>query len=303
MTRTRIAAVDCGTNATRLLIADGDGEVVRTERITRLGEGVDATRRLRPDAIARACGALREYRVLAEEHEAEEVRAVATSAVRDASNAAEFLDAAEQVLGVRPRVLAGEEEGRLSFTGAVGSLHVANAPFLVFDVGGGSTELIAGSALAESVHSIDVGSVRLTERYLHGDPPSASELADAIDAVRTELDEVVRVEPALLDTARLVGLGGTITTMAAVEIGSAEPAAERIQHFVLTRAAAEDVFRTLATERAEDRRWNPGLPLERVPSIVGGAVVVVAVMRFFGFDELLVSRSDLLDALVLAAHN
>lgn len=293
----RSAAIDCGTNATRLLIKDGDEDVVRMERVTGLGEGLDATGMLRPEAIERVIGALREYSALLEEHGVERRRAVATSAVRDARNRDEFLDPAEAALGFRPDVLTGLEEGRLAFAGAVAELDPGDGPFLVCDVGGGSTELVAGAATPDAVTSIDVGSVRVTERFLRGDPPSAGELADALDVVRTELDEAVRLNPPLLDAARLVGLGGTVTTMAAVEIGLREYRRDAIHHFKLTRDAAEDVFRTLATERASDRRFNPGLPEARVPTIVAGTLVVVAVMRFFGFDELIVSENDLLDAL------
>lgn len=293
----RSAAIDCGTNATRLLIKDGDEDVVRMERITGLGEGLDATGLLRPEAIERVIGALREYAAMLDHHDVERRRAVATSAVRDARNPDAFLDPAEAALGFRPRVLTGLEEGHLAFTGAVAALDLGDGPFLVCDVGGGSTELVAGRSTPDAVTSIDVGSVRLTERFLRGDPPSASELADALDVVRTELDEAARLNPPLLDAARLVGLGGTVTTMAAVEIGLREYRRDAIHHFKLTKDAAEDVFRTLATERASDRRFNPGLPPERVPTIVAGTLVIVAVMRFFGFDELIVSENDLLDAL------
>ena len=293
----KTAAIDCGTNATRLLIKDGDEVVTRLDRVTRLGDGVDATRRLRPDAIERVTEVLREYRALLDQHGVGQREAVATSAVRDATNPDDFLKAAEDALGFRPRVLTGQEEGILAFAGAVDALHPEHAPFLVCDVGGGSTELVAGSVGPEAIVSVDVGSVRVTERFFAKDPPTASELADAFDVVRTELDEAFRLHPMLQDAATLVGLGGTVTTMAAVEIGLVEYRSDMVHHFSLSKAAAEDVFRTVATESAEDRAFNPGLPRERVGTIVGGALVVVAVMRFFGFDELLVSEHDLLDAL------
>lgn len=294
-------AIDCGTNATRLLIMDGDEVALRMERITRLGDGVDATGTLSADAVQRVLEVLRDYRTLLEERGVTAPAAVATSAVRDARNPSDFLDAAEEVLGFRPRVLSGAEEGRLAFRGAVSSLDADQGPFLMCDVGGGSTELVFGSTAPETVVSVDVGSVRVSERFFRHDPPSAGELADALDVVRSEIDEAVRLNPRLEEARTLVGLGGTVTTMAAVEIGLAEYRSELIHHFRLSRAAAEDVFRTVATERAEDRAFNPGLAPERVNTIVGGALVVVAVMRFFGFDEMVVSEHDLLDALCAAS--
>ena len=296
----KVGAIDCGTNATRLLIKDGADDVVRLERVTRLGDGVDASRKLRADAIDRVLAVLREYRSLFDEHGVDRRIAVATSAVRDASNPDDFLGQAEEVLGFRPRVLSGAEEGRLAFTGAVASLDPAAAPFLICDIGGGSTEIAVGSADPERVVSVDVGSVRVTERFFRRDPPTASELADAFDVVRTELDEAVQLNPQLGNAASLVGLGGTVTTMAAIEIGLAEYRSDLLHHFRLSKRAAEDVFRTVATEHAEDRAFNPGLPPERVGTIVGGSLVVVAVMRFFGFEELTVSEHDLLDALCAA---
>lgn len=293
-------AIDCGTNATRLLIKDGATDVVRLERVTRLGEGVDATGRLSVDAMERVLAVLRDYRELLDEHEVTNPTAVATSAVRDAGNPDDFLDAAEAALGFRPRVLSGHAEGTLAFRGAVADLEGEEGPFLICDVGGGSTELVVGSTAPEAVVSVDVGSVRVTERFLRRDPPSPGELADALDVVRSEIDEAVRLNPSLEEARTLVGLGGTITTMAAIEIGLAEYRSELIHHFRLSRPAAEDVFRTVVTERAQDRAFNPGLPPERVHTIVGGALIVVAVMRFFGFDEMVVSEHDLLDALCAA---
>jgi exopolyphosphatase/guanosine-5'-triphosphate,3'-diphosphate pyrophosphatase len=164
----------------------------------------------------------------------------------------------------------------------------------VVDIGGGSTEF----AVDGGVVSIDVGCVRLTERFLHGDPPDAGELSDALSIVRGHLDDVVRELPATLDAARLVGLAGTVTAMAAIEQGLPVYDADKVHHFALTRAAAEDVFRTVATEPRARRRHNPGLEPDRVDVIVGGALILVAVLRHFGFDECLVSERDLLDGLV-----
>jgi exopolyphosphatase/guanosine-5'-triphosphate,3'-diphosphate pyrophosphatase len=170
-------------------------------------------------------------------------------------------------------------------------------PFLVVDIGGGSTELVFGTDEPEALCSIDVGCVRVTEQWLHSDPPAPEELSNAISAVRDQLAEVARAMPGAIDAVTLIGLAGTVTTVAAIEQGLPEYDPERIHHFRLTRAAAEDVFRTLATEPAADRRHNPGLEPERVDVIVGGAVVLVAIFRTFELDEMLVSESDILDGL------
>jgi exopolyphosphatase/guanosine-5'-triphosphate,3'-diphosphate pyrophosphatase len=301
---TRVGAVDIGTNSVRLLVADVDGTgaaarlepVERHMRITRLGQGVDATRRLHPDAVARTLDVLREYGRRLEVLGATRVRAAATSAARDAANRTELFDAAAAVIGVELELLSGEEEAALSFLGATAGLDEP-APFLVVDVGGGSTELVVGTERPEGSISLDIGCVRLTEQYLHGDPPAPEELSQAVSVVRDHLADVVREVPAVTTARTLVGVAGTVTTMAAVELGLAEHDPEVLHHFRLRRAAAEEVFRTLATEPAAQRRHNPGLEAGRVDVIVGGAVVVVSVLRHFDFPELLVSEADILDGL------
>jgi exopolyphosphatase / guanosine-5'-triphosphate,3'-diphosphate pyrophosphatase len=295
---TTVAAIDCGTNSTRLLVSR-DGETVeRLMRITRLGAGVDANGRLAPDAIARVVACLREYRDVMDRHDVERVRMTATSAARDSANRDELFDAAEKAVGVRPELLDGFEEGRLSFAGATAELDATDGPFLVVDIGGGSTEFVVGGSEPVGVLSVDIGCVRVTERFLHGDPPSAEELSQAISVVHAYLDDVTREIPEVLDVRRLVGLAGTVSAMAAVEIGLPEYDRDRIHHFTLTRAAAEDVFRTLATESRAHRIHNPGLEEARADVIVGGAAILVTVMRHWEFDECLVSESDILDGLV-----
>jgi len=298
----RVAAIDIGTNSVRLLVADLDDPTVPLEtvdrrmRITRLGQGVDAARRLAPEAIDRTVTVLREYREVVDRLGADRVRATATSAARDAANRDDFLVPATEVLGITPELLSGDEEAQLSFTGATTGLD-APAPYLVVDIGGGSTEFALGSRKPDALCSIEVGCVRVTEQWLHSDPPAPEELSNAVSAVRDELADVERALPGLRDAATLIGLAGTITTVAAVEQGLPEYDRDRIHHFRLTRAAAEEVFRTLATEPAVDRRHNPGLEPERVDVIVGGAVVLVAILRTFELDELLVSEADILDGL------
>ncbi len=302
----RAAAIDMGTNSTRLLvgeIAGPGGELVTLDRrmtITRLGQGVDASRRLAPEAIARTGAALREYRAAIDAvGGVDAVRATATSAARDAANRDELFAAVTDALGVAPDLLSGEEEARLSFLGATtGLATVAPAPYLVVDIGGGSTEFVVGSDHPEGLLSVDVGCVRLTEAWLHGDPPTAEELSQAVHVVREHLADVVREVPEVRTAETLVGLAGTVATFAMVEQGLATYDRDRVHHFRLTRDAAEDVFRTLATEAIEDRRHNPGLEPGRVDVIVGGAVILVTIMRTLGFDELLTSETDILDGIV-----
>jgi exopolyphosphatase/guanosine-5'-triphosphate,3'-diphosphate pyrophosphatase len=295
-----LAGIDCGTNSTRLLVADGDGGTVeRLMRITRLGQGVDATGRLAPEAIDRTVAVLREYRSVLDRHGVERVRMTATSAARDATNRDEFFAAATDAIGVAPELLGGDEEARLSFRGATAELDPADGPFLVADIGGGSTEFAVGTTGdPDGVLSTDIGCVRLTEKFLHSDPPAPEELSQAFDIVRGHLDDVSRVIPSVVDVRRFVGLAGTVSAMAAVELGLATYDRRRIHHFVLTRAAAEDVFRTLATERRSQRIHNPGLEPERADVIVGGAVILVGILRYFELPGCLVSESDILDGLV-----
>jgi exopolyphosphatase/guanosine-5'-triphosphate,3'-diphosphate pyrophosphatase len=304
-----VAAIDCGTNSTRLLVVGPDGRTLeRLMRITRLGQGVDRARSLAPDAIGRTISVLEEYRKVMDSFGVERVRVTATSAARDAANREGFFAAAEAVIGVRPELLGGQEEGRLSFAGATAELDPADGPWLVVDIGGGSTELAVGPAPGRSsepigVMSIDVGCVRLTERWLHGDPPRPEELSQALSVVQDHLDDVRRELPAVDSAVQLVGLAGTVTTVAAVEIGLASYDRDRIHHFVLTRSAAEEVFRTLATERRADRIHNPGLEEARADVIVGGCVVLVAIMRHFDFNQCLVSESDILDGLAMTLRS
>ena len=297
MSRPVVAAIDCGTNSTRLLVTDGSRAVERLMRITRLGEGVDGTGRLSPDAIARTVSVLREFRSAMDRDGVQAVRMSATSAVRDASNREQFMAAAEDVVGIRPEVLSGMEEGRLAFAGATSELDPSNGPFLVVDIGGGSTELVVGRDEPVGVESMDVGCVRITEKFLHHDPPRPEELSDALMEVRDQLEDAVRAVPELNDAQQMIGLAGTVTTVAAVELGLTEYDRDRIHHFWLTRAAAEDVFRTLATESRASRLGNPGLEEARADVIVGGCVVLVAVLRYFDLSGCLVSESDILDGL------
>jgi exopolyphosphatase/guanosine-5'-triphosphate,3'-diphosphate pyrophosphatase len=296
-----LAAIDCGTNSTRLLVSeDGARTVERLMRITRLGQGVDATGALSPDAVNRTLDVLREYRQVMDRHGVGRVRMTATSAARDAANREDFFTAAEEIVGARPELLTGEHEARLSFLGATAQLDAAEGPFLVVDIGGGSTEFAVGTTEPEAVLSVDIGCVRLTEKFILHDPPAPEELSQVISVTKDYLEDVARELPTALDAKRFVGLAGTVSTVAAIEQGLAEYDTEKIHHFVLTHAAAEDVFRTLAIEKRADRIHNPGLEEARAEVIVAGTAILVSIMRFFDFDECLVSEADILDGLVLS---
>ena len=301
-----VAAVDCGTNSTRLLIgraAPGAGPagfetLERRMVITRMGEGVDATGRLSPTAIDRVLAVLREYRGAMDAHGVAHCRITATSAARDSTNRDEFFDAAEAVVGFRPELLSGIEEGRLSFAGATADLDPADGPFLVVDIGGGSTEFVVGTTQAEAARSCDIGCVRLTEQWIDHDPARPEELAACLSVTEAHLDEVRLEVPGVTGARTLVGLAGTVSCAAAVEIGLATYDRDRIHHYRLSKEAVEDVFRTLATEDREERMANPGMEEARADVIVGGLSILVKVMRQFGFDDCLVSETDILDGLV-----
>jgi exopolyphosphatase/guanosine-5'-triphosphate,3'-diphosphate pyrophosphatase len=309
----RFAAIDCGTNSTRLLVAEaapdpgpGRPALVTVERlmtVTRLGRGVSASGELQADGISRTTETLRRYRQVLDQLGVDDparIRMTATSAARDASNREAFFAAAEQAVGVRPELLTGDEEARLSFLGATAELDPADGPFLVVDIGGGSTEFAVGSATLDAALSVDIGCVRLTEDHLAHDPPLPEELLACLSLAQIHLDDVAREVPGARAAKVFVGLAGTVSTVAAVEIGLATYDRDRIHHFELTRAAAEDVFRTLATETCEERAENPGLEAERADVIVAGCCILQAVFRYFDFDSCLVSEADILDGLILS---
>lgn len=304
--RRPIAAVDCGSNTTRLLITDNGVDLVRRSEITGLGRGLADSGEMSAEAIERCATVLAQYRGLIDEFGVEptDIGVMATSASRDASNADVFFDAAEKALGIRPKVITGQREAALGFAGATGGLD-SSGSVLVFDIGGGSTEfsvgmVVDGAGTLESGISVDMGSVRFTDTYVENDPPLPEELSAMLSVVEAHLDDVVRSVPAVGAASKGVAVAGTATTIAAVEIGMIDYDPEVIDGFVLTRAAAEDVFRTLATESLEDRVHNPGLAPARADVIVAGCAIFVGVMRFLGFDEVLVREHDILDGLAMA---
>jgi exopolyphosphatase / guanosine-5'-triphosphate,3'-diphosphate pyrophosphatase len=300
----RVAALDLGTNTTRLLVADvrngSIDEVVRRSQITRLGEGVDGRRRLLPLPIARVRNCLADYRRELESLGAERALAVATSAIRDADNGEAFLGEVEWSYGFETRLLSGDEEAQLTLRG-VASGRELDVHALVIDVGGGSTELIAGSPERVAVRiSTDLGSVRLTERYLRSDPPGEGELSVCAAAIRSLLGERVPDE-ARTSVATAIGVAGTITSLAALDLGLVEYDAERVDGHRLTHDAVHAQLTRLAAIPLEDRRQVPGLEPERAPVIVAGAMILRETMRYFELDEVDVSQRDLLDGAALEA--
>jgi exopolyphosphatase / guanosine-5'-triphosphate,3'-diphosphate pyrophosphatase len=330
----RVAAIDCGTNSIRLLIADLDStadgiertvgspgtsasasppltDIAREMRIVRLGEGVDRTGRLSEAALDRTMTALSEYAGLIAEAEPAAIRMVATSATRDAANSQEFTDRVVAVLGVAPEVISGDAEARLSFTGATREL-AGNAlvaaegacppPYLVTDIGGGSTEFVLGGPEGARAggqvfgRSVNIGCVRLTERHLHADPPRPGEIADTTADIDAALDQAAASVP-VATAGTLVGLAGSVTTVAAIALGLDHYDSARIHHSRVSAArvhqiAAELLAMTRA-ERAAIAVMHPG----RVDVIGAGALILDRIMTRFGFAEVLVSEHDILDGI------
>ena len=305
MTRARVAAIDCGTNSIRLLIADissgGEKELVREMRIVRLGQGVDATGRLAPEAIERTLSATREYAELIVALHAERVRFCATSAARDASNGEEFSDAVEAIVGVRPEVLSGTAEAQAAFVGATRGLGVTAGEALVIDIGGGSTELVVGrNETVEWSTSLDVGSVRMTERFLASDPPTPAE----IDACRAHLSDVVgKAASTLAPVDTLVGVAGTITTVAAHALGLPGYDRAALHATRMPIHDARDACASLVGMTVEQRLSLPYMHPGRADVIGGGVLVLDAVLTSLPLatPELIVSEHDILDGIALSA--
>jgi exopolyphosphatase / guanosine-5'-triphosphate,3'-diphosphate pyrophosphatase len=294
----RVAAVDLGTNSTRLLVADVDGdrldEVVRRLTITRLGEGVDARRKLLPVPIARVRNTLSEYRREAEEQGASRTLAIATSAVRDAENGEAFLGEIEWSYGFATRLLDGDEEAALMLRGVAAGRRL-EAGTLVVDIGGGSTELVlAGeNGAPQASTSLDVGCVRVTERFLASDPPSRPELAEAAAYVRALLP------PYAARTA--IGVAGTVTTLATLDLGDDEYDPKRTHGHRIARDSVAEQLERLATMTTAERERVPGIEPGRAPVIVAGAVVLREVLDAYDLPEIEVSERDILHGAALAA--
>ncbi|GAA5072382.1 exopolyphosphatase/guanosine-5'-triphosphate,3'-diphosphate pyrophosphatase [Thermocatellispora tengchongensis] len=305
---TRVAAIDCGTNSVRLLIADightGLADIERRMEIVRLGQGVDRTGRLAPEALERTFTAMRGYAKLIAQHGAERVRVVATSATRDAANRDEFVAGVRGIFGVEPEVITGAEEAELSFTGATrGLAGRAAEPFLVVDIGGGSTEFVVGTTdgarpALRGALSVDIGCVRLTERHLKeaGDPPSGRAV-DAVTAdVEAALDRVAAAVP-VTEARTLVGLAGSVTTVAGIALGLPYYDPDRIHHSRIPADDVRDVTLRLLSMTHDERAALPVMHPGRVDVIGAGALILERLMTRWGFAEVVVSEHDILDGI------
>ncbi len=330
MTIKRVAAIDCGTNSIRLLIADlnptADGiertvgstvrsalaltDVAREMRIVRLGEGVDRTGRLSEAALDRTMTALREYADLIRAAAPEAIRMVATSATRDAANSQEFTDRVVEVLGVAPEVISGDAEAWLSFTGATRELAgtglaadgACPPPYLVTDIGGGSTEFVLGglerTGAGERVfgRSVNIGCVRLTERHLHTDPPRPGEIADTTADIDAALEQAAASVP-VAKASTLVGLAGSVTTVAAIALGLDHYDSARIHHSRVSAERAHEIAVELLGMTRAERAAIPVMHPGRVDVIGAGALILDRIMTRLGFAEVLVSEHDILDGI------
>lgn len=297
-----VAAIDCGSHSTRLLIERDRQPLVREIELTKLGQGLSPGGTLTQAALGRMRATLGRYREILDAHQVDRIRVGATAAARRATNQADFVTQASAIVGVPVQILSADEEARLTFAGATAGLTGDGGPFLVVDIGGASTELAIGTTDCEGSISLDIGSVAVTEQYLMSDPPGADELSAAITITGAWLDDVDRELPNARQANTVIGVAGTVATAVAVELGLPGYDRERIHHFALTRDAAEDVFRTLATESRDDRAHNPGLPPGRVDTIVGGMAILVKIMRHFDLDQLIASESDILDSLARSLY-
>ncbi len=309
---TRVAAIDCGTNSIRLLVADvpaagAHTDVLRRMEIVRLGQGVDATGRLAPEAVERTRKVLAEYASTARELGVEAVRMVATSATRDAANRGDFEDMVRATLGQLPDVVTGSEEAELSFLGATASLDRAAAahgspppepPFLVVDIGGGSTEFVLGDGEVRAGRSVDIGCVRLTERHLRGDPPPPAEVDAAERDIRAALDQVTGDVP-VGEAATLVGLAGSVTTVAALALRLPAYDADAIHGSRISCDAVRAVTADLLTATRAHRAALPVMHPGRVDVIGAGALILRVIMDAFDFGEVVVSEHDILDGIAL----
>ncbi|MFF3607606.1 exopolyphosphatase [Streptomyces sp. NPDC002463] len=301
---TRVAGIDCGTNSIRLLVADvhpDTGELIELDRrmtIVRLGQGVDKTGRLAPEALERTFAACRAYAEVIKELGAERLRFVATSASRDAENRQDFVNGVVEILGVEPEVITGDQEAEFSFTGATGELHGGDRR-LVVDIGGGSTEFVVGNKHVEAARSVDIGCVRLTERHVRHDPPTAEEVAAIRADIRTALDLAAETVP--IDSAEtLVGLAGSVTTVAAIALGLPEYDSEKVHHSRISAAQVAEVTDRLLASTHDERAAIPVIHPGRVDVIIAGALVVREIVERVGAREVVVSEHDILDGIALS---
>ena len=299
--RVRVAAIDVGTNSTRLLVAealaDGFRPIDRRMTITRLGEGVDRRRAFAPEALERTLMTIADYAAACGEYSVERLRVTGTSAVRDARNRDEFFEGVRTLTGVEPEVLTGEAEATATFRGTICDLP-DHGEVLVVDIGGGSTELISGTTGPEHLVSLDFGCVRMFEKHLHSDPPAPNEL----DALRAEVTEALEDVMEVLEVppgARMIGVAGTVTQLATLNAGLPVYDPDVTHHALLSHGDVRRLARRLETLPYEKRSRVKGLEAGRVDVIVAGAEILLCVMETFDAAEVLVSEKDILDGLVL----
>jgi exopolyphosphatase/guanosine-5'-triphosphate,3'-diphosphate pyrophosphatase len=299
------AAIDCGTNAIRLLIARVDGDhaadLVREMRTVRLGEGVDTTGQFSEAALERTFAAAREYAELLKNYEVKKMRFIATSASRDVTNRDAFSSGIKTILGIEPEVISGEEEAELSYHGALSGLDIEGT-VLVVDIGGGSTEFVTALSDGSLVsRSVNIGCVRMTERHLHSDPPTQQEITSTVSDINNQIEDIKRTVPIKPETT-FIGLAGSVTTVAAMALGLSEYDANRIHGCVVSieqvDLVTDELLQMTHKQRANLGFMHPG----RADIIGGGALVLRESMRLLGFDQVLVSEKDLLDGVVLSLY-
>ena len=296
----RVAAIDCGTNSIRLLIADIEGdnfrEILRTMEIVRLGQGVDETGQFHPDAIARTLAAVDLFAAEIAKRGVQKIRFCATSATRDATNRQLFVDGVRERLGIEPEVISGEEEAALSFTGAIQDLQLSDGPFLVVDIGGGSTEFVFGTTTVEAAKSVNIGCVRMTERHFENDPA----LPAQIDAARVDIDEAIAKAAAIVPITKaktLIAVAGTATTVAAAALNLSEYDRYAIHLARISAKQVHEASQMFLTKTRDERLALGYMQPGRVDVIPAGALVLSEIMTTTGATEFVASESDILDGI------
>jgi exopolyphosphatase / guanosine-5'-triphosphate,3'-diphosphate pyrophosphatase len=299
----RVAAIDCGTNSIRLLIADIDGnnfrEVVRDMEIVRLGQGVDETGQFHPDAIARTLAAVDKFAAEIAKRGVEKIRFCATSATRDATNRHLFVDGVRDRLGIELEVISGDEEAALSFAGAIKDLDPSNGPFLVVDIGGGSTEFVFGTSTVEAARSVNIGCVRMTERHFASDPATAQQIEAARSDIQAAIAQAAAVVP-ITQAKTLVAVAGTATTVAAAALDLPEYDRYAIHLSRISAQQTHDAATMFATSIREQRLALGYMHPGRVDVIAAGSLVLSEIMKATGASEFVASESDILDGMAFS---
>jgi len=299
----RVAAIDCGTNSIRLLIADIDGgnfrEVVRDMEIVRLGQGVDETGEFHPDAIARTLTAVDKFAAEIAKRGVERIRFCATSATRDATNRHLFVDGVRERLGIEPEVISGDEEAALSFAGAIKDLDPSNGPFLVVDIGGGSTEFVFGTSTVEAARSVNIGCVRMTERHISSDPATPEQIELARTDIQAAIAQAAAVVP-ITKAKTLVAVAGTATTVAAAALELPEYDRYAIHLSRISAQQTHDAATMFATKSREQRLLLGYMHPGRVDVIAAGSLVLSEIMKATGATEFVASESDILDGMAFS---